>query len=154
MSDNRPADVGRPPAPRANPIVERVKAILLTPKTEWPRIEAESTTPGEIFRTYAVPLAAIGPVARLIGSVAFGYSFFGVTWRPSLGGAIGSAIVSYALSLLGVWVLALVIDALAPNFGATKNRANAFKVAAYGATAGWAAGIFGLIPSLAFLSIL
>jgi len=55
--------------------------------------------------------------------------------------------------LVGVYVNALIIDALAPSFGGTKNNVKAFKVAAYSATAAWLAGIFGIIPMLAILSI-
>jgi len=53
-----------------------------------------------------------------------------------------------------VFVLALIIDALAPTFGGQKNPIQALKVAAYSATAAWVAGIFGLIPALGFLGLL
>ena len=139
-------------APR--PLVERVKAILLTPKTEWLAIDAEPATVQGIFKSYVVPLAAIGPVASLIGSLVFGWHFFGITYRPPIGAAIAGAAVSYALALASVFVLAFVIDALAPSFGGTKNQVQAFKVAAYGATASWVAGIFNLIPMLGWLGIL
>ena len=46
------------------------------------------------------------------------------------------------LALVGVYVIALIIDALAPSFGGTKDSLKAFKVAAYSATAAWVAGIF------------
>ncbi|MEP6786453.1 MAG: Yip1 family protein [Sphingomonadales bacterium] len=146
------SDIG--PAPTGNALVERVKAILLTPKTEWPRIEAEPTTIADIYKSHVIPLAAIGPVATLIGSQVFGYGALGISFRPSILSALSSAIVSYVLTLIVVFVCALVIDALAPTFNAVKNQTAAFKVAAYGATAGWVAGIFGLIPQLGMLGII
>jgi hypothetical protein len=148
------ADIVPPPAGLHRPLIDRVKAILLTPKTEWPVIDAEPTTIGEIYKSHVLPLAAIGPVASLIGSTVFGYSVFGITYRPSLGEALGSAIVGYVFALVGVYLLALIIDYLAPNFGATKNRTQAFKVAAYGWTAAWVVGIVGLIPALSVIGIL
>lgn len=148
------ADIVPPPAGLHRPLIGRVKAILLTPKTEWPVIDAEPTTIGEIFRSHVLPLAAIGPVASLIGSTVFGYSVFGITYRPSVVEALGSAVVSYVFALVGVYLLALIIDYLAPNFGATRNRTQAFKVAAYGWTAAWVVGIFGLVPALSVLAIL
>jgi len=141
------------PAPAGNPLVERIKAILLSPKIEWQRIDTETTSTTDIFKTYVVPLAAIGPVASLIGSLVFGYGAFGITYRPSIMAALSTAIASYVFALIGIYVTALVIDALAPQFGGTKNSGKAFKVAAYGATASWLAGIFGILPSLAFLSL-
>lgn len=142
------------PAPAGNTLVDRVKAILMTPKTEWPRIEAEPTTVADIYKSHVIPLAAIGPVASLIGSLAFGYSAFGVTYRPSVMSAVSTAIVGYVITLVMVYAFAFVINALAPQFNATKNQTAAFKVAAYGATAGWVAGILGLVPALGMLGII
>lgn len=132
-------------------LVDRVKSILLTPKLEWPKIEAEPATIGSIYTSYVLPIAAIPAVAGLIGALAFGYSFFGVTYRPLIGSALSMAITQYALALIGVFVLSLIIDWLAPTFGGVKNQVNAFKVAAYSATAAWVAGILSIIPSLAML---
>jgi hypothetical protein len=63
-------------------------------------------------------------------------------------------VVGYALSLAMVFVLALVVDALAPTFGGTKNPLNAFKLVAYAGTAGFVGGIFSLLPMLSMLGIL
>jgi hypothetical protein len=148
------SDIGPPPVSRNTVLIDRVKAILLTPKSEWPVIDAEPATISEIYKSYVIPLAAIGPVAGFIGSTVFGYSIFGVTYRPTFVAAFGSAIVSYVFSLIGVYVMALIIEYLAPRFSATKNRTQAFKVAAYGWTAAWVVGIVGLIPALSILGIL
>ncbi len=146
------SDIG--PAPAGNPLIERVKAILMSPKTEWPRIDAEPTSIADIYRSHVLPLAAIGPVANLVGSTVFGLGAFGITYRPSILSALSTAVVGYALTLVMVFVCALVIDALAPQFNAVKNQTAAFKVAAYGATAAWVAGIFGVIPALGMLGVL
>lgn len=146
------SDIG--PAPTGNPLVERVKAILLSPKIEWPRIEAEPATIADIYKKHVIPLAAIGPVASFIGQMAFGTSILGITYRPPLMFALSTAITGYVVTLVMVYVMALVIDALAPQFSAVKNQTAAFKVAAYSATAGWVAGIFGILPALWILGIL
>lgn len=135
-------------------LVDRVKNILLTPKLEWPKIESEPATIGSIYTSYVLPIAAIPAVAGLIGALAFGYSFFGVSYRPSIGAALSMAVTQYVLALVGVFVLSLIIDWLAPTFGGVKNQVNAFKVAAYSATAAWVAGILAIIPSLAILGSL
>lgn len=155
MASHFPDDPTAPPSARRDGgLADRAKRLIMTPRSEWTAIDAEPMTVREIFTGWVVPLAAIGPVAGLIGGLAFGYGAFGIVYRPSIGGAVTTAIVSYAMALIGTYVLALIIDALAPTFGGTKNPVAAMKVAAYSATAGWLAGIFGVVPAIAFLSIL
>lgn len=127
-------------------IVERAKNILLQPKSEWARIDAEPMTVAGIFTGWVLILAAIPAVATLVGMQLFGINFGFVSFRPSLGFSVSMAVTQYVTSVLGIFVLALIIDALAPTFGGTKNQVQATKVAAYSATAGWVAGIAMLIP--------
>jgi hypothetical protein len=143
------------PTPEARAaLFARVKGILLQPKDEWPKIDAEPATIGGIYSNYVVYLVAVPVLCTLIGSLVFGYGFAGVTYRPSFFGAVATAIVQYGLQLGGVYVFALIIEALAPRFGGNKDRVSAFKLAAYSATASWLAGVFTLVPALGILSIL
>jgi hypothetical protein len=136
-------------------LVDRVKNILLTPKTEWPVIDAEPTTVGDLYKGYIIPLAAIGPIAQAIGWSIFGMRIpFAGTYRMPIGTALTQAVVQFILVLAGVYILALIVDALAPSFGGTQSRIQALKVVAYSYTAAWVAGIFGLIPALSILGIL
>ncbi|WP_156678953.1 Yip1 family protein [Sphingomonas profundi] len=144
----RNMDMGAP-----NGVVERAKAILLTPKTEWPVIAAEPATVGGLYRGYVMILAAIPAVCGALGGMMWGHSALGITYRPSIGASLAGAVVSYLLTLVGVYLLALVVDLLAPRFGGTRSRVQAFKLAAYSGTAAWLAGLFLLIPGLGWLSI-
>ena len=137
-------------------LIDRVKRILLSPQPEWEAIDGEATTPSALYTGYIMPLAAIGPIATVIGYSVFGIRvpFSATVYRVPIGSAITSAIVTYVLTLVGVYVLSLIIDALAPTFGGTKSRIQALKVAVYAATAGWIAGIFSMVPGLRFLGIL
>jgi hypothetical protein len=135
-------------------LVDRAKAIILTPNEEWPKIAVESTPEGDVLRGYVLPLAAIGPVASFVGGQVFGYGAMGLSYRPGLVFGLASAVIGYVLTIVGVYVLAIIADKLAPSFGGTPNRAAAFRMVAYGATASWLAGVFGLIPSLAFFGLL
>jgi Yip1 domain len=74
--------------------------------------------------------------------------------RSPIGSAITSAIMSYGLTLAGIYLLGLVIDGLAPTFGGTRHPVQALKVAAYSGTALWLAGVFALLPGLRLLTIL
>lgn len=130
-------------------LVARTKAILMTPKQEWPVIDAETLNVRELLLGYVLPLAAIGPIARFLGLSIFG---FGGIFRIPIGSAISMAILGFVLAVISVFVMAWVINALAPNFGATQDMSQAIKLSAYSATAGWVAGIFYLIPSLWILA--
>ena len=148
------ADIPPDSSNPATGVIQRAKDILLQPKETWPVIAAEPATTQSIYVPYVVLLAAIGPVAQFLGGQLFGFTVLGVTYHPPLGGALLSAILSYGLTLAVVFVLALVIDGLAPNFGGQKDQVQALKVAAYSATAGWVGGIFGLLPALSAIGIL
>ena len=67
-------------------------------------------------------------------------------------GIIGM-LVTYGLTLVIVYVLALIIDALAPNFDGEKNQIQALKTAAYTYTASWVAGIAVIVPWIGWLVV-
>jgi hypothetical protein len=135
-------------------LVERVKAILMQPKETWPVIAGEATTPGDIITRYAIPVAAIGPVAGFIGGRLFGISAVFVTIKPGLMAGLTGAITGFIMAIVSLIAMAFVVDFLAPKFEGQANRTQAFKLCAYSLTAGWVAGIFGLFPALGLLSLL
>ncbi|MGH6911131.1 MAG: Yip1 family protein [Phenylobacterium sp.] len=133
----------------------RVGAILMRPDETWDLIDAETTQVPDLYKTYVAPLAAIPAVCGAVSLLGLGgIHLFGVHLRPSLTGVITEMVVSYVLTLVGVYVLALVIDELAPQFGAARGRTQAFKLAAYSGTAWWVAGIFRLLPGVGGLFML
>ena len=136
-------------------LVERAKNIILAPVKEWDVIKGESLTIAEMFTKYAMILAAIPAVAGLIGYVVIGMSFGGFgTFRWPIGTALVWALLSYVLGLAGVFLLAFIIDALAPTFGCQKNMVAAVKIAVFSYTPAWIAGILGIIPALSVLMII
>lgn len=142
------------PGSATSGLVERVKSILLKPSATWDVIDAEPATIGGLYKGYVIPLALIPAVAGLIGATVFGFGAFGITFKPSILSAVLGAAVGFGATLLGVYLLALIIDGLAPTFGGEKNRIQAFKVAAYAGTATWVAGIFEIYPPLGILGLL
>ena len=117
-------------------MIDRVKNILMSPKTEWPTIAGETTTTQALYTGYIMILAAIGPIAMLLRSMVVG---------------VAGAIVSYILSLIMIYVVALIVDVLAPTFGGEKNTLQSLKLVAYSCTAVWLAGIFQILGMLAGL---
>ncbi|MGE0355979.1 MAG: Yip1 family protein [Burkholderiales bacterium] len=135
-------------------LVERAKKLILTPAAEWDAISAETHTVQGLYTGWIIILAAIPALAGFIGFSIVGVGAFGLSYRVSVASGIAHAIATYVLSLGSVYVFALVIDALSPNFGGEKNFAQAFKVAAFAPVASWLAGVFHVLPALSILSIL
>lgn len=123
-------------------LVDRIKNILLAPKDEWPRIAAESATVQSLYVGYIVILAAIGPLAMLVSLGIIGMGF-----------GLGAAVFAYIHSLVGVAILALIADLLAPTFGGTRDYVAAMKLIAYSFTAVWVAQIALLLPVVGFLVV-
>jgi hypothetical protein len=136
-------------------LIGRVKKICLTPQAEWSVIAEEHTPAASLITQYVLPLAAVAAVAGLIGGSLVGQSlpFIG-TYRTPLATGLGLAIFSVVTAVIGVVVIAVIINALAPTFGAQKNSAQAFKVAAYSFTPAWVAGVFQILPALGLLALL
>jgi len=131
-------------------LVERVKGILLQPKSEWGAIEGEPGSAGYLIPNYVAIVAAIPAVYTFIGTSLIGMGGY----RIGIGLGLARAIAVYVLSLIGVFVVAYIIDFLAGTFGARKSPDNAMRVSAYSPTAAWVAGLFNIIPALSFLGIL
>jgi len=126
-----------------NKLIERVKNVLLTPKTEWPVIAQEQTDVVKLYTGYIMILAAIPAVFGFLSSAVFSPMGFGL--------AFGVMILTYAISLGMVFLMALIIDALAPTFGAQKSQIQALKTMAYAYTASWVAGVFLIIPIVGWI---
>ena len=128
-------------------LIERAKAILLKPAETWPVIDAEPATPASIYTEWLLILLAIPALCQFIGASLIGTGMFGFNYRVPLLSGLIHMVVSYVLSLVGVFLMALLVDALAPTFGGVKNQVAALKVVAYGLTASAVASLLLLVPS-------
>lgn len=134
-------------------MIDRVKSILVSPKTEWPTIEAENMPHVKLFTSYVLLLALIPTVAAFIGNGIIGYSILGIR-VCSISAGVSNAITQFIAMAGGVYLTAFVIDFLAENFGAKKDFDRAFSLVAYAYTPMFIGGIFYIIPSLSFLATL
>jgi Yip1 domain len=136
-------------------LIERAKNICLSPKTEWPKIAEEPATTASLFTGYAMILAAIPAICGLIGMTLIGVSVPLVgTMRIPIGAALVNAILGYALGLAGIFILSLIINALAPTFDGKKDATAALKVAVYTYTPVWLIGVLSIIPLLGMLTLI
>lgn len=108
-------------------LLDRLKGILFEPRAEWPKIAAEPATAQSIYTNWVMILAAIGPLAILASA--------GET-------RVQTAVGLYLMALVVTFILALIVDALAPAFGGAKDFLGALKLAAYSSTAVFLADVF------------
>ena len=129
-------------------IFTRAYGLLREPKKEWEQIRAEQTTVPHLMLGYVAPLAAIPPVAGLIGGLIFDPLMVG-----SIGTAIISVVVTWLVSVALVFLLGLLINMLADQFDADRNDIAAQKIAAYSITPAFLSGLFSLWPPLWWISL-
>ncbi|UCC38313.1 MAG: YIP1 family protein [Candidatus Aminicenantes bacterium] len=139
-------------------VVARVQRILLRPKEEWLKIKEETFPISELFTSYVLILAAIPAAAQFIGYGIIGYRVPFLGWhRLGIGTSLFRAVLAYVFSLVAVFVLGIVINALAPSFSSTQNSDNAMKLAVYSMTPAWVAGglhVFYFLSPLVILGSL
>jgi Yip1 domain len=126
-------------------LLARAKRIMLAPEAEWPVIAHEPGSTRYLFTQYVALLAAIPAVCGF-----FGWQLVGLPIAASF----LIALARYLLSFVAVYLLALIVAALAPRFGARRDFASALKLTVYAATPIWLAGVFLLVPALADLTVL
>jgi hypothetical protein len=128
-------------------LAQRAISIVTQPRPEWQRIDAEPASTAGLFSSYAVILALL----PLVGTVLAGFLF---------GGPLGftffllSAIIGYVVSLGVLFLMIIITNAVAPNFGGVRNEAAAAKLLIFSATPMWLAGLLNFIPGINFLVLL
>ena len=132
-----------------NKIIQRARALLVTPRTQWPVIAVEPTTVQALYRDYIVVLAAIPPVAQFVKLCILGTAWHGFRiYRLGIGPGLAAAIIQYVASLAALYLLAIIVETLAPNFTGESNRLQALKLVGYSYTASWIAGAALILPGL------
>ncbi len=136
-------------------MIERVKNIIVSPKTEWEKIAAEEQSMSTVIMSYVLPLAIVGAAATFIG-----YGIIGVNT-----GILGIRLkgidygLYFALSVLvsmifAVFVSAYVVDMLAPSFGSEKNLNKSAQLVAYAYTPGLIGTFLNILPMIAIIGSL
>ena len=130
-------------------LIDRAKNIILTPAAEFERIDNEPADVSKIYMGYVLPLAVFAALCSFIGMSVFGV--FG--WRMPLVPGLINAVIGVGLSLAGVYIISLITNALAPNFGSQANVGKAHQLIAYSWTPAFLAAVFSLFPPLAILGL-
>jgi hypothetical protein len=128
----------------------RIKNILVSPKSEWDVIEGENTPHVKLLTSYVLPLSLIVAIAAFIGYGIIGYSFR----VHSIGMGVRQAIIQWVTMGVGLYVLTFAIFFLSKIFGANKNFDKSFSLAAYAYTPFFLGGIFYILPLISWMAFL
>ena len=120
-------------------LVQRVINILTKPKEEWLVIACEQSNTMKLIGGYALILALVPALSAFIG--------FGVIGSYSLFDGVLQGITKLLSAVIGVYLLAWVIDMLAPSFYSQKNFGRSLQLAVYASTPQWVAGILMLFST-------
>jgi hypothetical protein len=133
----------------------RAKNIILTPKSEWQAIAGEPASINELMIRTAAPLAAVPAVCAFIGQSIVGVPIplVGTTYVEVSRGVI-AAVTQWALALVGVYLAALVIAALAPRFRSTDDFRQALKLVVFSSVPMWISGVLNVFPAFSLLTVL
>lgn len=120
-------------------LIDRVKNILVSPKTEWDVINAESATPQSLLMTFVLPLAIVSAIGPILSGFLFagvlGLTFFLIT-----------AVIVFVSTILGYYISIYIVDSLATSFGSEKDLNKSAQLVAYSATPSYVAGLLSFIP--------
>jgi len=125
-------------------LIERVKNILLTPKTEWDVINGETATTQSLLMGYVLPLSIVSAAGSLLRGLLFagtlGLKFFIVT-----------AAIGFIAAIVSFFVTVMIVDMLAPSFGSEKNMGKSAQLVAYSGTPSYVAGLLSFIPVISWI---
>ncbi len=145
-----PGSAAGPAASSSVPgLIERVKNIVLSPKSEWPVIAPEPTSIAQLYTGYVMPLSALAAVMAFVHMSLIGVRvpFAGAIRTPIASGLV-YAILAFGFGLIGLFLVGLIINAFAPTFSGERNQRQALKVAAYSLTPAWLSSVLALSPIL------
>ena len=125
-------------------LIDRVKNILITPKTEWDVIESETTNPQTLLMGYVLPLAVMATAGTFLQGLLFpGLSSF--TFY------IATAVVVFLTQAISFYISTYIVDALATSFGSEKDINKSAQLVAYSGTPSYIAGLLSFIPVIGSL---
>jgi Yip1 domain/zinc-ribbon domain len=164
VSSAAPVPVAAVPAPSAPPphvassagahasapgLLTRIKNIVVTPKTEWSVIAPELTPAAQLFAAYVAPLAVLAAVIGFVRMSVLGVNTaFGGSFRMPIGAGLTYTVVTLVSALIGVFIVGLIINGLAPTFSGQRDQRQALKVSAYSLTPAMLSSVLALSPVL------
>ena len=129
-------------------LIERVKNMLTTPRTEWLVVETETATPKSLLTGYVLPLAILASLGQHILGLAFISRYMGTSYF------IRAAFIGLVSLIIGFYITAYIIDYLSSGFASEKNINKSAQLVAFSYTPIWIAGFLSFIPFLGFFIVI
>jgi hypothetical protein len=142
------------PATRTH-VIDRAKNMITQPAKEWDVISMETPNQSHIITGYVLVLAGAAAIAAFIGYgfIGFNSGFLGIR-IAGVDWGIYQALAVLIGAVIGVYICAMVIDALAPSFDSEKNMGRSVQLVAYSYTPAWIGGLLAIYPPIAFVGAL
>lgn len=119
--------------------------ICTNPNTVWSELKQEQVTTWGLYQNFIFIVAAVPPVATFLSKLFLGRAFVA---------SLLESLVSYAVSLVMLLVLAQLVEMIVPKFKGTGDSVASLKLLAYSSSAHWLGSIFSLIPQLSIIVLL
>jgi hypothetical protein len=137
------------PKASAPGLLERIKNMILSPRSEWQAIASEATTAAQLYVGYVTPLAVLAALIGFLRMSVIGVSTaLGGSFRTPISSGLTYTALTFVSALIGVFVVGLIINALAPTFSGTRDQRQALKVSAYSLTPAMLSSVLSLSPVL------
>ena len=129
-------------------LIERVKNILISPKTEWEVINNETATPASLLTGYVLPLAVVSAVGTILKYLMF-TGPYGVSYGMKF--IIISAVIAFIASVVAFYLTVMIVDMMATSFNSEKNMGKSAQLVAYSNTPSYIGGLLSFIPVVGLL---
>ena len=133
-----------------NFVFNRLKNLILNPKSEWNAIELEAQTKEALIKQYAIPLMLMVAICSIIGD-----SIFQSRLTFSIAAVVCKAFFVFGIAYAGMYISAIIITELASSFSSKKDLDACYRLVIYSLSAYYAASaVTNLLPFLRELTIL
>ncbi len=128
---------------------EHMFGLMYHPKEEWAEIKKENYSVSHVYFSHLIFLAALPPLALLIGTTQVGWSLSGTSYiKLTMDSAIPIAVAFYFALLVGVWFMAYCVHWMEKTFGADASMERCIVFTVFTSTPMFFAGLAGLLPIL------
>jgi hypothetical protein len=128
-------------------IINPIGGIQKNPVAHFEVVSLEERSVSDLFLGYILILAAIPPLAGLIGTTQFGWSFAaGATVKLTFASALKISIAYYLAILVAIYTLAKLIQWMSRTYGGGQPLERCLALTSYTATPMFLIGVLQIYP--------
>ncbi|MDH3380310.1 MAG: YIP1 family protein [Gammaproteobacteria bacterium] len=130
-------------------LLHHIPGLVTRPQAEWASIRAGQYSVGDCFFSYVFWLAAVPPLAGLLGTTLVGWRIAGGTpVKLTFDSAVQISIVYYVAILVAVFTIGKLIHWMGETYGALQPLGRCVALAAFTATPLFIVGFMQIYPVL------